>query len=234
MATKPVIVLVHGALTDACIWSGVIRLLQQDGYTVVAPAIPLRGLLSDVEYLCDFLETVKEPFVLVGHSYGGSIISHPRLKTPGLYSLAFVSAFLLDNGESSGELNSRWPGSKLGENTILTRLYAGGTDLYLKPESFAEVYAHDLHQHQVQVLASAQRPINVDALGESFIGSPTWKTTKTWVLVSTEDASIPVEAQRAMAQRADAHITEVQASHASPLSQPAAVATMIRQAATGA
>ena len=228
---KPTVVLVHGALTDASVWSGVSKSLRSKGYTTIAPALALRSLEEDAHYLSAFLDTLAEPFVLVGHSYGGSVISHPAVKKAGLKALVFVAAFIQEAGETAGELNGRWPGSKLGDATAMVRPTPDGNDLYLRPEHFAEVYAADLDDEQVATLASAQRPIDPKALGESFSGEPTWKSVKSWVVVSSNDSSIPTAAQRAMAQRADAQIVEVVASHAVPLSQPAAVAQAVEQAA---
>ena len=143
----------------------------------------------------------------------------------------FVSAFQPDTGESTGELNARWPGSKLGEDTMLVRLYPGGRDLYLRPECFAEVYAADLPAATVARMAATQRPVDPAALGEAFTGTPTWRERRSWTLVSTHDDSLPVSAQRAMAERAGSSVVEVAASHASPVSQPSAVAALVRQAA---
>ncbi|WP_204101496.1 alpha/beta fold hydrolase [Occallatibacter savannae] len=149
MADKPMIVLVHGALTDASVWSATASELRNSGFSTIAPAIPLRGLQSDVEYLSAFVDTLEGPFVLVGHSYGGSVISHPRLAKAKLKSLVFVSAFVQDEGETAGELNARWPGSKLTEATTIVRNHPDGQELYLKPEAFAEVYAADLPAEQI-------------------------------------------------------------------------------------
>jgi pimeloyl-ACP methyl ester carboxylesterase len=134
--------------------------------------MPLRSLHADAEYLSSILTAVEGPFVLVGHSYGGSVISHPILTKHALKSVVFVSAFLQDSGEAADELNGRWPGSKSGETTTIIRPYPGGNDLYLKADSFAEVYAGDLSPQQAKVLAAAQRPIDSKALGESFQESP--------------------------------------------------------------
>jgi len=231
MKSSPVIVLVHGALTDASVWNLVSIYLQKAGYSIVAPAMPLRGLQSDAAYLSAFLDTINAPIVLVGHSYGGSIISHPGVARKNLEALVFVAAFAQDAGETTGELNGRWPGSKLTEDNVIVRPYPGGQDLYLKPNRFAEVYAGDLSAEQVAVLAAAQRPINPGALGESFVDSPTWRSVPAWFLISLEDNSLPAEAQKAMAKRAEAITAEVRASHASPLSQPEAVAKLIIGAA---
>ena len=231
MSSQPIIVLVHGAITDASVWSSVAARLQQSGFTTLAPALPLRGLHADAEYLSSILATIDGPVVLAGHSYGGSVISHPVLTKHAIKSLVFVSAFIQDSGEAAGELNGRWPGSKFGEATTIVRAYPGGNDLYLKPETFAEVYAGDLSSEQTKVLAAAQRPIDPKALGESFTEPPTWRSTPAWVVVSTKDSSIPAEAQRSMAARAKATVVEVSASHASPLSQAKVVAEHIMSAA---
>jgi pimeloyl-ACP methyl ester carboxylesterase len=125
----PEIVLVHGALTDASVWNAVAARLQSQGFPTIAPALPLRGLGSDAAYLSAFLETIKGPFVLVGHSYGGSIISHPALAKHDLKALVFISAFAPDSGESTADLNGRWPGSKLSQSATIVRPYPGGQDL---------------------------------------------------------------------------------------------------------
>ena len=190
----------------------------------------LRGLASDVAYLSAYLKTVDGPVVLAGHSYGGSVISHPDFARDGVSGLVFVSAFAPDTGESTGELNGRWPGSLLGEATTVVRQSPDGAELYLKPESFGEVYAGDLSPAMIAVLAAAQRPVNPDALGESFAGAPAWRSRPSWTVISTQDSSLPAEAQRAMAERAGAQSVEVAASHASPLSQPQAVADLILRA----
>jgi len=234
MTSTPTIVLVHGALTDASVWSGVAARLHSGGHHTIAPAMPLRGLQSDAEYLSAFLDTLTEPFLLVGHSYGGSITSHPLVSKPGLKGLVLVSAFVQDAGETAGELNGRWLGSSLGEATTIVRSYSGGNDMYLQPKHFAEVYAGDLSPQQVQFFASAQRPIDVKALSECFTGTPTWKTVPAYAVLSTKDRSLPPQAQRIMAERANARIVEVKASHASPLSQADAVAAVIAQAAAEA
>ena len=212
-------------------WSAVATDLRAKGYTTIAPALALRSLKSDAEYLAAFLDTLHGPLVLVGHSYGGSVTSHPRVKKAALKSLVFVAAFIQDANESAGELNGRWPGSKFGEAAITVRPTPDGSDVYLQPQHFAEVYAADLSAQQIATLASAQRPIDPKALGETFAEEATWKTVPTWVVVTTEHSSIPTEAQRAMAERAKARIVEMAASHAVPLSQPAAVAQVIEQAA---
>ena len=233
MSHTPTIVLVHGALADASIWNGVSNRLMDAGQRVIAPAIPLRGLAADVNYLSAFLGTIDGPAVLVGHSYAGSIISHPAIHREKVRALVFVAAFIPDRGESTGALNGRWPGSKLNETSTLVRPYGGGMDLYLLPEQFADVYAADLPPRTVALMAAAQRPIDPAALGETFDGVPTWQRVPSWSQVSTQDNSLPTEAQRFMSQRAGATVVELAASHASPVSQPGPIAELIAAAVRG-
>jgi pimeloyl-ACP methyl ester carboxylesterase len=231
MSDAVTIVLVHGALSDASVWRGVSERLQRDGRPVLAPAIALRRLHDDADYLASVVATVPGPVVLVGHSYGGSVISHPALARDQVRGLVFVSAFQPAAGETTGGLNAAFPGSRLGEATTEMRPYPGGQDLYLRPADFAEVYAGDLDPGVVTVMAAAQRPIDVAALGDSFDGSPSWSGVPSWSLVSTDDRSLPPAAMRWMAQRAGSTTVEVAASHASPVSRPAVVADLVRAAA---
>jgi pimeloyl-ACP methyl ester carboxylesterase len=230
-ATKPTIVLVHGALTDASVWNGVAELLQGLDYPTIAPAMPLRSLGDDVDYLDAFLGTIEGPVVLVAHSYGGTVISHPRLDRDPVVGLVYAAAFQPDAGETTAELNYRFPGSKLGEDTTEVRQRPGGADLYLRPADFAEVYAADVPTHTRELMAHAQRPIDPAALNESFDGVPSWRRIPSWAVVSTSDNSLPPEAERFMARRAGSTAIEVDASHAVPVSRPAEIAAAIRAAA---
>jgi pimeloyl-ACP methyl ester carboxylesterase len=231
MTEQPTIVLIHGAFTDASAWNGVSAHLQDMGYKTVAPAIPLRGFGSDAQYLSAYLTTIDGPLILVGHSYGGSIISHPAMGGHDIKALVFIAAFAPDTGESMAELNERFPGSQLGDATTVVREHPGGNDLYLLPEHFSSVYAADLSAPVVALMAASQRPLNVTALGETLDGVPTWSLLPSWAVVATADCSLPAEAQRFMAKRAGSAVTEVHASHALPISQPDAVAGVIDAAA---
>jgi pimeloyl-ACP methyl ester carboxylesterase len=228
---SPTVVLVHGALTDASVWNGVAANLQAEGYETLAPALPLRSLAGDVDYLAAFLDTVEGPVVLAGHSYGGTVISHPRIYRDALRALVFAAAFQPDAGESTGELNGRFPGSLLGEATTEVRAYPGGNDLYLRPVDFADVYAADLPAETAALMAAAQRPIDPAALEETFEGEPTWGRVPSWTVVSTSDRSLPAAAERFMAERAGSTTVEVDASHAVPVSRPEAVAEVLLEAA---
>jgi pimeloyl-ACP methyl ester carboxylesterase len=223
----PTIVLVHGALTDASVWHGVVAELQERKFAVHAPSIPMRSLSSDVAYLHSYLTTLEGPIVVVGHSYGGSIISDPDALTTSVTALGFVAAFIQETDETAGELNYRFPGSRLVPETTIVREFPGGSDMYLRPEFFAEVYAADVDSKHAAVMAASQHPIDPKALGESFRGIPTWRTIPSSALVATSDISIPTEAQSFMAERAGCSIVEIDSSHAVPVAHPSETASFV-------
>ena len=227
------VVLVHGALTDASIWSEVTKALQSKGYSVRAPAMPLRGLNSDAAYLASYLETVPAPVVLVAHSWAGQVVTQAAAKNDKIQSLVYIAAFEPEDGESAGALNSQFPGSKLGPDTTLVVPYPGGNELYLKPESFREVYAADVPSETAAIMAAQQRPIDPAALAEPLQGHAAWHTIPSWALISTKDFSIPTAAQRFMADRAHSHTEEIDSSHAIPVAHSAAVVKIIERAAQG-
>jgi pimeloyl-ACP methyl ester carboxylesterase len=233
VTSTPVIVLVHGALTDASVWREVARRLRSAGYEVVAPALPMRGLGQDARYLAGILGRIADPVVLVGHSYAGAVISHPEVAAVGkAAALVYVAAFQPDAGESAGELNAKFPGSMLTpDNLVVSPNPLGGDDLTLRPERFAEVYAADLEPGLAAVLAASQRPMDPAALGETFAGEPAWRSLRSWALVSTRDRSLPLEILRFMAERAGSRVVEVESSHAVPVSRPAEVTDLILEAA---
>ncbi|GAA0634930.1 alpha/beta hydrolase [Kutzneria viridogrisea] len=227
---KPTIVLVHGAFEDAAAWSGVTARLQREGYQVFAPANPLRGLASDAEYLRAALAGVSGPLVLVGHSYGGMVISEAAAALPSVTALVYVAAFIPRAGESALALNSRYPGSLLGPDTTRTVDYPGGTDLYVRADSFRTLFAADRGAAEAAVAAAGQRPIAPAALNEPAAhGAP--PAPAKYALVAAADRAIPPAAERFMAQRAGARTTEVPAAHDLPASQPGVVAATIERAA---
>jgi pimeloyl-ACP methyl ester carboxylesterase len=230
----PTVVLVHGALTDASVWRHVTAHLHGSGLRVLAPALPLRGLDEDAAYLHSVLTGCDGPILVAAHSWGGSVISHPGALTPAVRGLVFAAAFAPDTGETTGELNDRFPGSGLGPETTVVHQRASGPELFLRPEHFAEVYAADLDPAEARVLAGAQRGIRPDALGESFPGPPTWRAVPSWALVATDDGSLPVRTQRFMAGRAGSAVTEVRSSHAVPLAHPKETAEVVLTAAHAA
>ncbi|WP_448317379.1 alpha/beta fold hydrolase [Streptomyces sp. CO7] len=232
---RPTIVLEHGAFADASSWDAVVRRLQREGYPVVAAANPLRGPASDAAYLRSVVEHVDGPVVLVGHSYGGTVISQAAVGLEHkVKALVYIAAFLPDAGESSLGLTDKFPGSTLG-NVIDPVNYTlpdgtSGADVYIEHDEFRQQFAADVPADQARLMAAEQRPIAAAALEEKSTGAA-WKTIPSWSLVTTEDLNIPVAAQRFMSARANARTTEVDASHAVTVSRPGAVTRIVEQAA---
>jgi pimeloyl-ACP methyl ester carboxylesterase len=226
---KPTVVLVHGAWADASSFNDVTNRLQRRGFTVIAPANPLHGLASDASYLSSILTTISGPIVLVGHSYGGMVITNAANGNANVKALVYIAAFAPDAGDSLGSLGAMNPGSELGPTTLLFRPHPSGLDVYIAPEAFHEVFAADLEARTTAVMAAGQRPIDASALGEPS-GEPAWKTIPSWYMVATEDHAIPPATQRFMAQRAGATTVEVSASHVAIISKPGAVTDLILDA----
>ncbi|MFF8381270.1 alpha/beta fold hydrolase [Streptomyces sp. NPDC015661] len=231
---KPTIVLEHGAFADGSSWNGVIADLRADGYPVVAAANPLRGPASDAAALRTVLDHIKGPKLLVGHSYGGNVISQAATDDPEVKALVYVAAFLPAPGESALELTNKYPGSTLpGALDPVTYQQADGTsatDLYIQQDKFRHQFAADVPAGEAALMAAAQRPIAQAALVEKAT-SAAWKTKPSWAVVTTQDLNIPAAVQRFMAQRAHAHTTEIAASHSVAVSHPHLVADVIERAA---
>jgi pimeloyl-ACP methyl ester carboxylesterase len=234
---KPTIVLVHGAWADGSSWGGVVTRLQRAGYTVDAPPNPLRGLPDDAAYLADFLHSVSGPIVLVGHSYGGAVITNAATGNPNVTALVYVDAFIPAQDETLLKLSGERPGSCVaGDPTQIFNLVPspgappGAVDAYLKPSLFPSCFANDLPARRAAVLAATQRPLSTAALTQPS-GPPAWATIPSWALVGTADHMIPPAELLFMAERAHAHIVEIDASHVSMISHPAAAADLIVAAA---
>ncbi|MET8627865.1 alpha/beta hydrolase [Kitasatospora sp. NPDC004669] len=231
---KPTIVLVHGAWGDASGWSKVTERLQHDGYTVIAPADPLRGLAQESTYLHSLLKTIEGPVVLVGHSYGGAVISQAAVGDPQVKALVYISAFVPDQGETLGALAGEFPGSQL-QPALRPVPFAnadgtGGADLYVNPADFRAVLAADVPAEQTVVMATGQRPIDAAVFGQA----PTavaWHTVPSWALVATEDKALPPALERFEARRAHSHTVEVDSSHFAMVSHPEQVTDLIEDAA---
>jgi pimeloyl-ACP methyl ester carboxylesterase len=228
--TDPTVVLVHGAFTDASIWHPAIADLQRRGHRVLAPAMPMRSLAGDTAHLRATLAAVEGPVVLVGHSWGGSVISDPRALTSAVRALVFVAAFQPDSGDTAADLNYRFPGSRLTPETTAVHPTPAGDDMLLRPEHFAAVYAADVDPVTAAVMAAAQHPIDPAALGESFTGAATWRALPSWALLADADRSVPVQAQRFMADRARSTVTTVPSSHAVPVAHPRETTAVIAEA----
>jgi len=235
---KATVVLVHGAWANNASWSRVIKRLQNDGYTAVAPPNPLQSLNGDAQTIADFLLTIPGPIVLVGHSYGGMVISNAATGNPNIKALVYIDAFIPDQGESALGLDSTQPGSVLGAgppNTVFNFVSFPGAApgdalLYVKPSVFLQGFANDLPAKEGAVLAATQAPVTFSAV-TAPAGPPAWTTIPSWDLVGTIDNAIPSSIQLFMANRAHAHITEVKAGHLSMISQPDAVTKVIEDAA---
>ncbi|MER6437082.1 MULTISPECIES: alpha/beta hydrolase [unclassified Streptomyces] len=231
--TRPTIVLIHGAFADGSSWNGVIQRLESHGYTVMAPANPLRGLYSDSAYIASVLKSVKGPIVLAGHSYGGAVISTAAEGNPQVKSLVYISALMPDVGESGMSLGARFP-SALGTATDSVPYQAGdgvsGTDLYLKRDKVHSVFAACLPESQANLLAVTQRPAATTAFSETAKVAA-WKTIPSWALVGRQDMTINPAQERFEAERAHSHTVEINSCHVSLIAHPDAVADLILQAA---
>ncbi|WP_436532342.1 alpha/beta fold hydrolase [Actinoplanes sp. HUAS TT8] len=227
---KPTIVLVHGAFADASGWNDVARRLQHDGYRVIAPANPLRSVAGDAAYIASVLDTLPGPIVLVGHSYGGFVITNAAAGRSDVKALVYIAAFAPDEGDTVQGLQLKYPGTKLGQEQLDFRQYPGGYDGYVKPAVFREVFAGDLPRSTTDLMAAGQRPGDTSTLGTPS-GPPAWKSIPSYFLVARDDQLIPAAVQRFMATRAGAHKVEVNSSHSAMISQPRATADLIRKAA---
>jgi pimeloyl-ACP methyl ester carboxylesterase len=230
---SPTIVLVHGAFADASSWSAVFDELKADGHPVLAPPVPLRGVVSDAAHLTSVIDQVDGPVVLVGHSYGGAVITvagdHDKV-----VALVYVAAYALDEGESLGQLQGRFPDSALAANLQFAPFpIAGapdGTDVSVVPSAFPDVFAADVPRAQTEFLAIAQRPLAASAFEEPAPAAA-WKAKPSFGLIPTADTTINPEVHRFGFDRAGMTTVEVEgASHAVALSQPKAVADLVRQA----
>lgn len=228
---KPTIVLVHGAWADSSSWSKVISRLQRKGYRVIAPANPLRSLAGDSAYLASILSQEQGPFVLVGHSYGGAVISNAAAGNPDAKALVYINGFVPEVGEDI--LHLAGEGSLIESSIEFKQFPPGGetdVDVYIKPANFHETFAGDLSIRQAAVLAVTQRPIALAAAAAPS-QSAAWKAIPSWYLLGRQDKSITPAAQRFMADRAGSTTIEVDASHLSLISRPGAVAKLIEDAA---
>jgi len=230
---KPTIVLEHGAWANTGSWDAVIQRLQADGYTVDAPPNPLQGLPYDSSYLADFLHSISGPIILVGHSYGGAVITNAATGDSQVKALVYVDAFAPAQGQTLAQLLATYPGSCVVPANLTVVPFpgapAGVGDAYIKQSVFPSCMANGLPAAEAQVQAATQAPIATIALTQPT-GVPAWKTIPSWAVVGTADHAIPPALQLAMAENAHARITEVHAPHLSMISDPGAVTSVILQA----
>jgi pimeloyl-ACP methyl ester carboxylesterase len=234
-ATKPTIVLVHGAWADSSSWNAVVEQLQALGYTVDAPPNPLGGVSSDSAYLSDFLSTISGPIVLVGHSYGGFVITNAATGNTQVKALVYDDAFIPASGDTPASLSSAKPGSCLTSTALNFVPYpgapSGDADVYVKQSVFPGCFANGLPASEGAALAAEQQPPVASILSDTLTVAPAWQTIPSWDIIGTADHVIPPAEQVVMAQRAGAHISEINAPHLSMISDPGAVTRVIVDAA---
>jgi pimeloyl-ACP methyl ester carboxylesterase len=233
-AAKPAIVLVHGAWADNSGFDGSIRALRDEGFRAIGAANPLRELRSDAAYVAALLRSVEGPIVMVGHSYGGAVISNAAAGNDQVKALVYINGWVPDEGESLIQLAQMNEGSLIPDSLrpVPYKDPDGSdvVDLYIDQEKFRAAFAGDVDPDTARVMAVAQRPFTEAAFGAPS-GPIAWRSVASWYLLGTEDKAIPPETQRYMAERAGSTIVEVPASHASMVSQPGATTDLILAAA---
>ncbi|MFI6521352.1 alpha/beta fold hydrolase [Spirillospora sp. NPDC050679] len=232
--TKPTVVLVHGAFADASSFARLIPELLADGFPVVAPAVPNRSLSGDAAYIASVVRGIDGPVVLVGHSYGGAVITVAGVEE-NVAALVYLAGYALEEGESLGELQGRFPDSPLASALVQRPYPTGsgdetGTDVYVDPERFHSIFAADVEEDLARVLAVTQRPLAAAAFGEPAAAAA-WRTKPAWGTVSTADRTINPDVERFGYTRAGITAVEIDSSHLVMLSHPEKVAAVIRDAA---
>lgn len=231
---KPTVLLIHGAFADGSSWNAVSADLAARGLTVRALSNPLRGLASDGDYVASVAQQIPGNVVLVGHSYGGPVITHAASKAENVKGLVYVAAFGIDKGESALGSVAAFPPAPLGEAVVpndYPTASGSAIELTIDQDRFHEIFAADLDEKFAEITGRAQRPVAAAALNEELQVNPAWRTLPSWFVVATADNAIHPDAQRAAAKRLGATTVEVDASHAIAVSQPQAVADIIAEAA---
>jgi pimeloyl-ACP methyl ester carboxylesterase len=229
---KPTVVLVHGAFAESSSWNRVTAKLLAMGYPVVAAANPLRSVKGDASFLASLLDAIPGPVILVGHSYGGTVITVAATGKSNVKALVYVSGLAPDLGETASGLVGKFPGSTLGPTLAPPLILAdGGKDLYILQDKFHAQFAADLPADEAKLMAATQRPIPEAAFNEPA-GPPAWKTIPSWFLYGSLDKNVPPAVHAFMAKRAGAKETvEIKgSSHVVMMSHPDALVKMIEDA----
>ena len=233
MSENPVVVLVHGAFAESASWNGVVERLRERSIETVAVANPLRSLDGDAQYVRDVIAGIGKPVVLVGHSYGGMVITQAAAGNDAVKALVYVCAFAPDHGETAFQLSLMFPGSTLGDALNAYPVATGGNELAIRPDVFRQQFCADVPAEQAALMAATQRPATEAALTAPLpTSTPAWQTIPSWFVFSDQDMNIPVALHRFLADRAGAKDTReiAGASHALSVSQPEAVTATILNA----
>ncbi|QEO13076.1 alpha/beta hydrolase [Agromyces intestinalis] len=226
----PVVVLVHGAFAESASWNGVISRLTERGIDAIAAANPLRSLSGDAAYVRDVVAAIDRPVVLVGHSYGGLVITEAASRNDAVVGLVYVAAFVPEPSQSALELSNSEPGSTLGDALVAYPLASGGTEFAIRREAFHHQFAADVPEAEAALMAATQRPVTEAALTQGLpTEQPAWRSIPSWFVYGDADLNIPVAVHRVGAERASSRGTReiAGASHAISVSQPEAVAETI-------
>jgi pimeloyl-ACP methyl ester carboxylesterase len=226
--TKPTIVLVHGAFADGSSWQHVIPLLEHDGYSVIAVQNPLTSLPADVETTKRVIDAQTGPMVVVGHSYGGAVITAAAAGNANVKALVYIAAFAPDSGEPIGAFGEKYPAPL----SAALKPDAAGF-LYIDRAQFHALFCADVPAAEARVMAATQKPLIGSVFGAA-VDRVAWKTVPSWYLVSQEDKAINPDLERFYAKRMRAKTTEIKSSHVSFISHPAEIVRVIEQAAGGA
>ncbi|MGW5557650.1 alpha/beta fold hydrolase [Micromonospora sp. NPDC003944] len=231
---QPTIVLVHGAFAESASWNGVLERLGA-AYASVAVANPLRSVAGDAAYLRDVVRWIGGPVVLVGHSYGGMVITQAAAGDTSVRALVYVNALAPDTDESALMLSGKFPGSTLADTLVQYPVSTGGNEVAIGQEQYHAQFCADASDDMAALMARTQRPITEQGLGDKLTGDAAWRSLPSWFVFGDADKNIPVEAHRFMAERANARGQRevVGGSHAMAVARPSEVAETIIEAVRG-
>ncbi|MEW1584849.1 alpha/beta hydrolase [Micromonospora vinacea] len=231
---QPTLVLVHGAFAESASWNGVLERLGA-AYNAVAVANPLRSLAGDAAYVRDVVRGIGGPVILVGHSYGGMVITQAAAGDTSVRALVYVNAFAPDTGESAMTLSAKFPGSTLADTLVQYPLSTGGNEVAIGQNQYHEQFCADASVDQAALMARTQRPITEQGLGDKLTGDPAWRSLASWFVFGDADKNIPPDSHRFMAERANPRGQRelVGGSHAMLVARPSEVAETIIEAVRG-